>query len=61
VLHGNIPGVACRAPLPSCINLILTFLEVNDIAPPDGMKIVDLAQAVENDYIGSPCGTSIKS
>lgn len=57
VLHGNIPGGGMSRSASLCINLILTFLEVNDIAPPDGMKIVDLAQAVENDYIGSPCGT----
>ena len=32
------------------------MLDANDIDEPDKMKIVDLAQAVENDYIGSPCG-----
>jgi galactokinase len=56
VLHGNIPGGGMSRSASLCINLILTFLEVNSIAPPEGMKIVDLAQAVENDYIGSPCG-----
>jgi galactokinase len=38
------------------LNLILSVLEINGIQEPDQMKIVDLAQAVENDYIGSPCG-----
>lgn len=56
VLHGNIPGGGMSRSASLCINLILTFLEVNGIAAPDGMQIVDLAQAVENDYIGSPCG-----
>jgi len=32
------------------------MLEVNGIELDDKLKIVDLAQAVENDYIGSPCG-----
>jgi len=31
-------------------------LEVNGIETDDDMRVVDLAQAVENDYIGSPCG-----
>jgi galactokinase len=39
-----------------CINLLLTFLDVNASVLPDGTKIVDMAQAIENDYIGSPCG-----
>jgi galactokinase len=56
VLHGNIPGGGMSRSASLCINLILTFFEVNGIAPPDGLKIVDLAQAVENDYLGSPCG-----
>ena len=56
VLHGNIPGGGMSRSASLSLNLILTFFEVNGIAPPDGMKIVDLAQAVENDYIGSPCG-----
>jgi len=39
------------------INLMLTVLEVNGLSPgKDRMRIIDLAQAVENDYIGSPCG-----
>jgi galactokinase len=38
------------------LNLILSLLEANEIEIEDKMEIVDLAQAVENDYIGSPCG-----
>ena len=38
------------------VNLILSALDVNGIPAPDGLRTVDLAQAVENDYIGSPCG-----
>ena len=38
------------------LNLILSLLDTNRIEIDDQMRIVDLAQAVENDYIGSPCG-----
>jgi galactokinase len=42
------------------INLILTLLEVHGVPPAElagwGMRIVDWAREVENDYIGSPCG-----
>lgn len=41
------------------INLVLTMLEVNGHDLPSGKdlyEIVELAQSVENDYIGSPCG-----
>jgi len=38
------------------LNLILSLFDVNDIQLDDPFKIVELAQAVENDYIGSPCG-----
>jgi galactokinase len=56
VLYGNIPGGGMSRSASLDVNLLLTFLDVNAIALPDGMKIVDMAQAVENDYIGSPCG-----
>ncbi len=56
ILYSNIPGGGMSRSASLSLNLILTFLEVNDIRVPDEMKIVDLAQAVENDYIGSPCG-----
>lgn len=56
VLHANIPGGGMSRSASLCLNLILTFLDVNEIPAPDGMTIVDLAQAVETDYVGSPCG-----
>lgn len=56
VLYGNIPGGGMSRSASLAINLILTFFEVNGIAVVNGMDVVDLAQAVENDYIGSPCG-----
>ena len=56
VLLGNIPGGGMSRSASLTINLILSFFDANGIAETDGMKIVDLAQAVENEYIGSPCG-----
>ena len=56
VLYGNIPGGGMSRSASLSLNLILTLLEVNDIQEDDGMRLVDLAQMVENDYIGSPCG-----
>ena len=56
VLHGNIPGGGMSRSASLTLNLILTFLEVNGLPVKDHMQIIDLAQAVENDYIGSPCG-----
>lgn len=56
VLLGNIPGGGMSRSASLSLNLILTMLEVNGIDVDDPMHIVDLAQAVENDYIGSPCG-----
>lgn len=56
VLVGNIPGGGMSRSASLSLNLILSILAVNEIAEPDKMKIVDLAQELENDYIGSPCG-----
>ena len=58
VLYGNIPGGGMSRSASLTINLIVTMLEVNhyDMGDVDDMKIIDMAQAVENDYIGSPCG-----
>ena len=56
VLYGNIPGGGMSRSASLALNLILTFFEVNQIEVEDGMRIVDLAQMVETDYIGSPCG-----
>ncbi|MFH2002340.1 MAG: hypothetical protein ABIK28_21895 [Planctomycetota bacterium] len=56
VIFGNIPGGGMSRSASLTLNLILSMLEASGIAPPDPLKIVDMAQAVENDYIGSPCG-----
>jgi galactokinase len=56
VIYGNIPGGGMSRSASLSLNLILSMLDVNNIEIKDGMKIVDMAQAVENDYIGSPCG-----
>ncbi len=56
VLYGNIPGGGMSRSASLCINLILSLFDANDIEVANDVQIVDLAQAVENDYIGSPCG-----
>jgi galactokinase len=56
VIHGNIPGGGMSRSASLALNLILSVLDANGIEEPDKLKIVDLAQQVENDYIGSPCG-----
>jgi galactokinase len=56
VLIGNIPGGGMSRSASLALNLILSVLDANGIAAPDMMQVVDLAQRVENDYIGSPCG-----
>ncbi len=57
VLIGNIPGGGMSRSASLTINLMVTLLEVNRLRlGRDRMRIIDLAQAVENDYIGSPCG-----
>ncbi len=56
VLYGNIPGGGMSRSASLTLNLILSLLDVNEISVDEDMTIIDLAQAVENDYIGSPCG-----
>ena len=56
VLHGNIPGGGMSRSASLTLNLLISLAEVNGIEFPSEMGIVDLAQAVENEYIGSPCG-----
>jgi galactokinase len=56
VLYGNIPGGGMSRSASLALNLIISMLDANGIVEDDAMKIVDLAQLVENDYIGSPCG-----
>ena len=56
IIYGNIPGGGMSRSASLTINLILSLLDANGIEIEDRFKIVDMAQAVENDYIGSPCG-----
>ena len=56
VVYGNIPGGGMSRSASLTLNLILSILDANDISVDDQLKIVDMAQMVENDYIGSPCG-----
>lgn len=56
VLYGNIPGGGMSRSASLSLNLICSMLDVNGIELEDQLAIVDLAQLVENDYIGSPCG-----
>jgi len=57
VVIGNIPGGGMSRSASLTINLILAVVEVNRLKlGKDRMRIIDLAQAVENVYIGSPCG-----
>jgi galactokinase len=56
VLFGNIPGGGMSRSASLCVNLILSLFDANGIEVKQKVQIVDLAQAVENDYIGSPCG-----
>ena len=58
VIYGNIPGGGMSRSASLTINLILTVLETNHYEEDEAehLKIIDMAQAVENVYIGSPCG-----
>jgi len=56
VIFGDIPGGGMSRSASLTLNLILSLLDANGIEVEDKFRIVDMAQAVENDYIGSPCG-----
>jgi len=56
VIYGDIPGGGMSRSASLTLNLILSLLDANDVRIEDRFRIVDMAQAVENDYIGSPCG-----
>jgi galactokinase len=64
IIYGDIPGGGMSRSASLTLNLILSLLDANNTKIEDqwrkpslsGFKIVDMAQAVENDYIGSPCG-----
>ncbi len=56
VIHGNIPGGGMSRSASLTLNLILSILDANDLSIDDPMRVAILAQTVENEYIGSPCG-----
>ncbi|MBU4254411.1 MAG: hypothetical protein KJ727_07420 [Acidobacteria bacterium] len=56
LIYGNIPGGGMSRSASLTLNLLLSLLDVNGFKVEDPFRIVDMAQAVENDYIGSPCG-----
>jgi len=56
IVYGDIPGGGMSRSASLTVNLILSLLDANGIEIEDKFKIVDMAQAVENDYIGSPSG-----
>ncbi len=56
IIYGNIPGGGMSRSASLTLNLILSLLDANNVEVEDKFKIVDMAQAVENDYVGSPCG-----
>jgi galactokinase len=55
-LYGDIPGGGMSRSASLCVNLLLTLLEVNELELADPFRLVELSQAIENDYVGSPCG-----
>jgi galactokinase len=56
VIYGDIAGGGMSRSASLVSNLILSLLDANNIRISDKFKIVEIAQAVENEYIGSPCG-----
>lgn len=56
IIYGNIPGGGMSRSASLTLNLILSLFDINKVPVKDEFKIVDMAQAVENDYVGSPCG-----
>jgi galactokinase len=56
IVYGDIPGGGMSRSASLTLNLFLSLLDANGIELEDKFKIVDMAQAVENNYIGSPCG-----
>ncbi len=56
VLWGDIPGGGMSRSASLTLNLLLTAAEVEGRAIDAPLQVVDHAVAVENDYVGSPCG-----
>ena len=55
-IYGNIPGGGMSRSASLTLNLILTICDANNIVINNPLDIIDIAVAVENQYIGSPCG-----
>ena len=53
ILYGNIPGGGMSRSASLSLNLIESILQLNGYHGVSGMGIVNLAQMVEVDYIGS--------
>ena len=56
VVFGNIPGGGMSRSASLSVNLVLTMVELNKIKLGSDFEVVKLAQMVENEYVGSPCG-----
>lgn len=56
IVYGDIPGGGMSRSASLTLNLILSLLDVNGIEVEDKFRVAELARAVENDFIGSPCG-----
>ena len=56
IVHGNIPGGGMSRSASLTLNLILSIFDANQIKAEDPFDVVSMARAVENEYIGSPCG-----
>ncbi|MEZ5963241.1 MAG: hypothetical protein R3F56_05270 [Planctomycetota bacterium] len=56
VITSDIPGGGMSRSASLTLNLLLAFAEVNHLSFACDWQVIELAQAVENDYVGSPCG-----
>lgn len=56
VIHSDIPGGGMSRSASLCLNLLSVMLAANGHTLDDRMQLCRLAQSVENDYVGSPCG-----
>jgi galactokinase len=56
VLHSDIPGGGMSRSASLCLNLLTIFLAANEHRIDDRMRLCELAQQVENDYVGASCG-----
>lgn len=56
VVFGDIPGGGMSRSASLSINLLVTLAALDDAPPPPPLPLARMAQAIENDYVGSPCG-----